>query len=176
MENEKEQRVSNESWEVVYEAIKKGYTQRAIQLVQNITGASRDDAVDIIEYMKADVETDDYVAPYGTPEDGAKSKPSEWKPIRSANVYSSSTQRSNTEPNRRFTTQCVACSRDISIKAEVCPHCGQPTGVHVCPKCQSINTKVISGVSKATSIFLWGPFAANKVVSKYECKDCGHKF
>ena len=73
-------------------------------------------------------------------------------------------------------TKCSACNKDISTKAESCPHCGQPTGVHVCPKCQSVNTKVISGASKATSIFLWGPFAANKVVSKFECKDCGHKW
>lgn len=71
---------------------------------------------------------------------------------------------------------CKACRGNISPQAEVCPHCGQPTGVHVCPKCGKTNTKVISGASKATAIFLWGPFAANKVVSKYQCKDCGHKF
>lgn len=73
-------------------------------------------------------------------------------------------------------TRCSACNRQISKQAETCPHCGQPTGIHVCPKCQSINTKVISGASKATSIFLWGPFAANKVVSKFECRHCGHKW
>lgn len=71
---------------------------------------------------------------------------------------------------------CLACQKQISTQAETCPHCGQPTGVHVCPKCSSVNTKVISGVSKATSIFLWGPFAANKVISKFECKDCGHNW
>lgn len=71
---------------------------------------------------------------------------------------------------------CSICNQKISFKAETCPHCGNPTGVHVCPKCNSINTKVISGASKAASIFLWGAFAANKVVSKFECKDCGHKF
>ena len=73
-------------------------------------------------------------------------------------------------------TSCTACNKDISVKTETCPHCGQPTGVHVCPKCQGINTKVISGASKATSIFLWGPFAANKVLSKFQCNDCGHKW
>lgn len=71
---------------------------------------------------------------------------------------------------------CTACGHKLSPKAERCPHCGQPTGIHVCPKCQSINTEVISGASKATSIFLWGPFAANKVVSKFRCKGCGHKW
>lgn len=71
---------------------------------------------------------------------------------------------------------CVACGNQISTQAETCPHCGQPTGVHICPNCSSANTKVISGASKATSVFLWGPFAANKVISKFQCKDCGHKF
>lgn len=73
-------------------------------------------------------------------------------------------------------TPCPACNHPISTQAESCPNCGQPTGVHVCPKCRSVNTKVISGASKATSIFMWGVFAANKVVSRYQCKDCGHKF
>lgn len=82
------------------------------------------------------------------------------------------------ESDKRKTTlsPCSACGYQISIRAESCPHCGNPTGVHVCPKCNSINTRVITGTSKAASIFLWGAFAANKVVSKYECKDCGHKF
>ena len=71
---------------------------------------------------------------------------------------------------------CLACGSTISQHAESCPHGGQPTGVHICPRCNSTNTKTISGVSKATSIFLWGPFAANKVVSKFECKHCGHKW
>ena len=71
---------------------------------------------------------------------------------------------------------CPACGGQISSHAESCPHCGQPTGVHVCPKCKGINTGVISGASKATSVLLWGPFAANKVLSKFQCRDCGHKF
>lgn len=79
-------------------------------------------------------------------------------------------------PDNSLLTTCVACASEISKQAETCPHCGQPTGVHVCPRCQSMNTKVISGASKATSVVLWGPFAANKVVSKYECKSCGHKW
>ena len=45
-----------------------------------------------------------------------------------------------------------------------------------CPKCGSSNTKVISGASKAVSVALWGVFAANKVMSKYVCNNCGHKF
>lgn len=71
---------------------------------------------------------------------------------------------------------CSACHKQISVQAEVCPHCGQPTGVHVCPNCRSTNTKVITGTSKAASIAVWGVFAANKVKSNYECNDCGHKF
>lgn len=71
---------------------------------------------------------------------------------------------------------CAACGKQISTQAVACPNCGHPTGVHVCPKCGSTNTKVISGASKATSIFLWGAFAANKVVSQHQCKDCWHKF
>ncbi len=106
------------------------------------------------------------------------------KAINTRNVYSytkSMYAKNSADGNNRSTkkhnlTPCPACNDLISKKAESCPHCGQPTGVHVCPKCQSTNTKVISGASKATSIFLWGPFAANKVVSKFQCKDCGHKW
>lgn len=72
--------------------------------------------------------------------------------------------------------KCTACGCQISTRAESCPQCGNPTGVHVCPKCGSTNTKIISGVSKAASTFLWGPFAINKVMSKFQCKDCWHKF
>ena len=71
---------------------------------------------------------------------------------------------------------CAVCNAQVSTEAELCPHCGQPTGVHICPNCRSTNTEVISNASKATSIFLWGPFATNKVLSKFQCKDCGHKF
>lgn len=88
--------------------------------------------------------------------------------------------RANSNPIQTYATPnlipCTACNGQISPQAEVCPHCGQPTGVHVCPKCGKTNTKVISGASKVTSILLWGPFAANKVVSKYQCNECGHKF
>lgn len=73
-------------------------------------------------------------------------------------------------------TTCAACGNKISTRAEACPHCGEPTGIHICPKCGGTNTQVISGASKAGSIFLWGPYAANKVMSKYQCNDCGHKF
>lgn len=71
---------------------------------------------------------------------------------------------------------CPDCNRMISKQAEKCPGCGRLTGVHVCPNCGSINTRTISELSKATSVFLWGIFAANKVKSTYECKDCGLKF
>lgn len=73
-------------------------------------------------------------------------------------------------------TTCPVCDGKISTRATACPHCGNPTGVHTCPKCGSTNTKTISGASKAASIYLWGPFAANKVVSKFQCKDCWHKW
>lgn len=78
--------------------------------------------------------------------------------------------------NKPTTTACTACSRSISAKAETCPHCGNPTGVHVCPKCGSTNTHVIVGVDKAISVALWGRFAANEVMSKYACYDCKHKW
>lgn len=79
------------------------------------------------------------------------------------------------KPNHNLTS-CKACGQSISRQATSCPHCGHPTGVHVCPKCGSTNTQVITNASKAVSTWLWGAFAANKVVSKYECKDCWHKF
>lgn len=73
-------------------------------------------------------------------------------------------------------TSCTACNKEISNQAETCPHCGQTTGIHICPKCKSSNTKVISGTSKAVSVALFGIFAANKVKSNFQCNKCGHKF
>lgn len=97
------------------------------------------------------------------------SDPSTWRPSKTHTVNAHQSTSVSLTP-------CRACGRRISVKAESCPHCGQPTGNHICPKCNSVNTRVISGASKVVSIFLWGPFAANKVVSKFQCKDCGHKW
>lgn len=73
--------------------------------------------------------------------------------------------------------KCPGCGKDISENAQACPNCGEPIDTSVkCPKCGSKNTKVISGASKAFSVAMWGPFAANKVMSKYVCNVCGHKF
>lgn len=71
---------------------------------------------------------------------------------------------------------CKSCHKQISTHTEVCPNCGTQTGVHVCPKCNGIDTETISGASKATSVLLFGVFAAHKVVSKFRCKSCGHKW
>ena len=73
--------------------------------------------------------------------------------------------------------KCPACGREVSSNAKLCPNCGEPIDTAIrCPKCGSANTSVISGASKAFSVALWGVFAANKVMCKYECNDCGHKF
>ena len=73
--------------------------------------------------------------------------------------------------------KCPGCGRDVSAKAKACPNCGEPIDTSVrCPKCGSKYTKVISGTSKAISVAMWGVFAANKVMSRYVCKKCGHKF
>lgn len=73
-------------------------------------------------------------------------------------------------------THCTVCKNSISSDATNCPICGHPTGVQTCPKCGSTQFKIITGASKAASIFLWGPFAAHKVLSRYRCKSCGHKW
>ena len=73
--------------------------------------------------------------------------------------------------------KCPECGRDVSSTAKACPNCGAPIDTAIrCPKCGSANTSVISGASKAVSVALWGVFAANKVMSKYICNDCKHKF
>lgn len=73
--------------------------------------------------------------------------------------------------------KCPECQREVSSSASNCPNCGNPIDTKIkCPKCGSKNTKVISGASKAVSVALWGVFAANKVISKYVCNNCNHKF
>lgn len=72
---------------------------------------------------------------------------------------------------------CPSCGNLVSSTARTCPTCGGAVDTRVyCPKCGSSDTKPISGAGKATSIAVWGVFAANKVISKYQCKKCGHKF
>lgn len=72
---------------------------------------------------------------------------------------------------------CPACGEKVSNKARSCPHCGQPIDTKVfCPKCGSSNTEPISGISKAAMTWAVGAYAANTVISKFKCKDCGHKF
>lgn len=101
-------------------------------------------------------------------------KPNTWIQSEIPNV-STMQHRSDIQKHSELST-CPVCNGKLSTRATACPHCGNPTGVHTCPKCGSTNTKTISGASKAASIYLWGPFAANKVVSKFQCKDCWHKF
>ena len=74
------------------------------------------------------------------------------------------------------TKPCSACGRTISVKAESCPHCGEPTGVHVCPKCGSTDVVYIDAVSKVASMALFGAFSVNTVRNKYECTKCKMKF
>lgn len=45
-----------------------------------------------------------------------------------------------------------------------------------CPRCGSNNYKVITGISKAASWALLGPFAAGKILSKYHCQNCKHNY
>lgn len=73
--------------------------------------------------------------------------------------------------------KCPECKSEVSDKAKSCPKCGCPIDDSVrCIKCGSKNVETISGVSKGVSVLLWGPFAAGKILSKYNCKDCKHKF
>ncbi len=73
--------------------------------------------------------------------------------------------------------KCPGCGGDVSSNALACPRCGEPIDTSVkCPRCGSKHTKAISGASKVASVAMWGVFAANKVLSKYVCCDCNHKF
>lgn len=72
---------------------------------------------------------------------------------------------------------CPECGKSVSDKARTCPACGCPIDTKVyCPNCGSSNVSVISGLSKAASVAMFGVFAANKVKSNYVCNNCKHKF
>lgn len=73
--------------------------------------------------------------------------------------------------------KCNECGKEVSSNASNCPNCGNPINTSVkCPKCGSSNTRVISNTSKVISTIMWGGLAANKILSKYECLNCKHKF
>lgn len=73
--------------------------------------------------------------------------------------------------------KCNECGKEVSSKARTCPNCGNPIDTSVkCPKCGSTNTRPISNSSKLFSTIMWGGLAANKILSKYECLNCKHKF
>ena len=48
--------------------------------------------------------------------------------------------------------------------------------IHVCPKCGSQNTRVITGTDKMVSTVAFGVLAANKLINQYICNNCKHKF
>lgn len=136
-------------WAAIYGYVERGDIDSAIKKIIQISGADFFEAQRIIDRMIT-----------------SKSIPIEYITTIIPTESKSTTT----------TTPCTACHRPISTKAETCPHCGNPTGVHVCPKCGSTNTHVIVGVDKAISVALWGRFAANEVMSKYACYDCKHKW
>lgn len=72
--------------------------------------------------------------------------------------------------------KCIACKKDISENASVCPNCGQPTGIVICPKCGSKEVEIITGGDKVASTVIFGALSANTVLSKFRCKQCRHKF
>ena len=183
-EAERERRIVEETWGVIREAVEKGYIKEANRRIQKLAGISESEANEIIE----DIKKNSSMTPNKSCVPSNRIiKSKAVKCLKCGKLYYEDMEKcpqcgtmnsptSIDEHLDKSKTRCTACSEPISTKAESCPHCGQPTGIHVCPKCQSINTKVISGANKAASIFLWGPFAANKVVSKFQCKDCGHKW
>lgn len=71
---------------------------------------------------------------------------------------------------------CTSCGEFISPYAERCPHCGGVTGVHICPKCHSRNTVIISDTHKAVSAAVLGYRGNPTLWKEFRCKDCGHRF
>lgn len=182
--------VNDSSWGDVYAAIDRGDLMCATKLIKTITGASiqeaRATAVLLNNNRSAHIQATGTKVNIRTNDIGAQHKDAV-RCLKCGKLYYKDMAACPgcSSPNNAATTSyyvdpskviCASCKSHISKQTEVCPHCGHPTGVHVCPKCNSANTKVISDASKATSIFLWGPFAANKVLSRFQCKDCGYKF
>lgn len=72
---------------------------------------------------------------------------------------------------------CPACGNKVSNKAKSCPKCGHPIDTKVyCPNCGSKNVSPLSNSEKSLDTAIWGVYSTNTVMSKYKCKDCGHKF
>lgn len=140
-------------WNEAMESVLSGRTLSGMNIIQQATGISHKEACTIVDYMEEH-----------------KKLPNDLPKTESERAIEKQLQK---QPKP---TTCKSCRKQISTHTEVCPHCGNQTGVHVCPKCNSINTEIISGASKASSVFLFGVFAANKVMSKYRCRDCNHKF
>lgn len=73
--------------------------------------------------------------------------------------------------------KCDECGKDVSDKAKTCPNCGCPIDTKIyCPVCGSDEVQPISTASKVFSTWMWGRFAANKVLNNYQCNNCGHKW
>lgn len=185
-------RIENEAWDIICQAVSMGYDNEALKRIKRLFNISDEDAVDVLNEMKKDYNQQNLASSKLTeniasgqelkglineaklhPE--ASTKCPECHAVYPVRLASCPACGSKIKKQNDM-VKCTTCRKFISNKAEACPHCGNLTGVHVCPRCSSVNTKVISGTNKATSIFLWGAFAANKVVSKFECKDCGHRF
>lgn len=176
------------TWDSVYTAIDCGDLLGATKLIKTITGASIQEARETAKLIQnnrsskmasktnINAKSNGYVGPNRTVRclECGKLYYSDMEVCPGCGLQrKTTTVEEYIDPSKMI---CKGCSRQISKKAESCPHCGNQTGVHVCPKCNGIDTETISGASKATSVLLFGVFAANNVISKFRCKSCGHKW
>lgn len=145
---------NQEQWERIAELVKQKKTEEAQSMIEMIIGGGPKALAMLARVIRADGIPFDYILEkypeQATSEPVAQSMPT--------------------------TAPCSACGKTISAKAETCPYCGHPTGVHVCPRCGSTEIMWIDGVSKALSMAFFGPFSVNTVRNKYECEKCHFKF
>lgn len=89
----------------------------------------------------------------------------------------------------KFSTKCPNCNIDMICVEEKCTTTEEEERREMirnssivsspmvkCPYCNSINTKKISGLSKAGSVAMFGVFAVGKVSKQWHCNNCKSDF
>jgi len=75
--------------------------------------------------------------------------------------------------------ECPDCGKEISSRANACPHCGCPMGkidAPKCPHCGSQNFHKISLKNKVGAGVAFGLFSVGHIAKTFKCDSCGHKW
>lgn len=71
---------------------------------------------------------------------------------------------------------CSQCNKNVSSRAESCPHCGRVPEGPRCPTCKSLVVEKISLGNKVVAAGLIGILSLGHLSKTFKCGECGYKW